>query len=344
VTNPQGPPNDPTAWGRAGNPGPSNQPTERIRGGQSPASPHSDATQPGQLPGRTEQFGAPRANVQQPPHASPPPRPGQPGGPLATPTEEPAAPNKKKRNLRSPLSLFLVLITVLALLVGGLIVAELIVRGKATDRIAQAAACETKDSATAKFGVAPLVLWQLATKHFTNISVETAGNQLRTAKGMKLQLNINDIRLQDSADSKGTIGLIDATVTWTSAGIKDTVTNSIPMLGKYVARDVKTHPNDGTVEMKGVVGDIVVKPTLANGTIRLEVITLNSVVNVFGTVVSKEDAQKKLDEYTSDLHLPLGIQADNISVTDAAVVAHFKATNANIPTSKSTQDDCFQSL
>jgi LmeA-like phospholipid-binding len=340
VTNPQGPPDDPTAWGRAGNQGPSNQPTQRIRGGQLHGGRPHDATQPGQLPGPTEQFGAPHANVQQPPYARPPAPPGPPRGPLATAKEEPATPMKKKRSLRDPLSLFLVLITVLALVVGGLIVAELIVRGKATDKIATAAACETKDSATAKFGVAPLVLWQLATKHYTNISVETAGNQLRTAKGMKLQLNINDIRLQDSPDSKGTIGSIDATVTWTKDGIKETITNSIPKLGKYVARSVTPHPNDNTVEMKGVVGDIVVKPVISNGTIRLQIISLNSLATL---ILSKEEAQKKLDEYTSDLHLPLGIQADQITVTPDAVVTHFKATNANIPANK-TQDDCFKNL
>ena len=64
-------------------------------------------------------------------------------------------------------------------------------------------ACEVKDKATAHFGVAPLVLWQIATQHFTNISVETAGNQFRDAKGMKLKININDVQLEDTAQLQG---------------------------------------------------------------------------------------------------------------------------------------------
>jgi hypothetical protein len=342
VTNPQGPPNDPTAWGRAGNQGPSNQPTERIRGGQLHGGRPQDATQPGELPGPTEQFGTSRANAQQPPYTPPPPRPGSARGPLSTPPkDEPAQPAKKKRKLAGGLSLFLVLIIVVSVVLAGAILAELIVRDKATNKIAQAAACETKDSATAKFGVAPLVLWQLATDHFTNISVETAGNQLRDAKGMKLQLDIKDIRLKDSTDSKGSIGSIDATITWRKTGIQETITNSIPKLGKYVARKVDTHPNDQTIEMKGVVGDIVVKPVVSNGTIRLQIVTLNSLASL---ILSKEEAQSKLDSYTSDLHLPLGIQADKITVTEDAVVAHFGAQNANLQANKAGEDDCFKNL
>ena len=101
----------------------------------------------------------------------------------------------------------------------------------ANTKVAQAVACEIKDQATASFGVAPLLLWQLATKHFTNISVSTAGNQIRDAKGMKVDINIKDVRLRDTSTSKGTIGSLDATIAWTSEGIKESVQNGIPLLG-----------------------------------------------------------------------------------------------------------------
>ncbi len=58
--------------------------------------------------------------------------------------------------------------------------------------------------ATASFGVAPLLLWQVATRHFTNISVETAGN--RDAKGMQIKLTIQNVRLKNTPNSRGTIG------------------------------------------------------------------------------------------------------------------------------------------
>ena len=46
--------------------------------------------------------------------------------------------------------------------------------------------------------------------------MSTAGNQIRDAKGMKIDININDVQLNGPQDSKGTIGSLDATITWTS--------------------------------------------------------------------------------------------------------------------------------
>ena len=46
------------------------------------------------------------------------------------------------------------------------------------------------------FGVVPPFLWQHFNKHYTNISVETAGNQVRDAKGMKV---IQDVVINHSS-------------------------------------------------------------------------------------------------------------------------------------------------
>ncbi len=153
---------------------------------------------PGPITEQTEQIGAANTGAR---------RPGSPRQPFptATPAPEPtegdeAAPAKKKRRLlRDPLSIVLVLIIVVALVITGLVVGELFARRTANTKIAQVVACEVKDQATAKFGVTPLVLWQLATQHFTNISVETAGNQIRDAKGMKMQFTIQNVELKDTA-------------------------------------------------------------------------------------------------------------------------------------------------
>ena len=96
-----------------------------------------------------------------------------------------------------------------SLVIAGLIGAELYVRHVANNKVAEAVACEVKDQATATFGVTPLVLWQIATKHFTNISVETAGNQIRDAKGMKIKLTIDNVQLKSTPTSKGTIGALE---------------------------------------------------------------------------------------------------------------------------------------
>ena len=110
---------------------------------------------------------------------------------------------RKRRFLRDPLSLSADLHHRVCALVAGLIGGELYARHVADTKVAEAVACEVKDQATASFGVAPLLLWQLATQHFTNISVSTAGNQIRDAKGMKIDINIKNVQLKSTSDVQG---------------------------------------------------------------------------------------------------------------------------------------------
>ena len=289
---------------------------------------------------QTEQFGT--ANPD-PPRASYPP----PLAPPAAPTTQPGAPDaepgpaKKKRRLRDPLSILLVLIIVVSLLLAGLIGAELYVRNQANNKVAEAVACEVKDKATAKFGVAPLVLWQMATQHFTNISVQTAGNQIRDAKGMQIKLTIDNVQLKSTSNSKGTIGALNADITWTSEGIKESVQNAIPILGPFVTNSVITSPADGTVELKGMLNDIKAKPVVSGAGLDLQIIDFNTL----GFTLPKETVQSTLDEFTSNLtkNYPLGIHADSVQVTSTGVQSHFSTQNATIPNGGTT-DPCFANI
>ena len=296
---------------------------------------------PVQRPDHGAPPGASRAGSQQAAYAPPPIPPAPPTDRLAAQPQQPGPDKKKRRRLRDPLAIVLILVIVLSLVIAGLIGAELYVRKTATDKVATAAACEAQDKATAHFGVAPLVLWQIATQHFTNISVETAGNQFRNAIGMKLQVNIKDVKLEDTANSKGSIGSIDATVTWTSDGIKQSIHNKLSKLADFVTSSVTTHPNDGTVELKGTLDDIVAKPVLSGGGIQLQIVSFNAL----GFKLPKESVQSTLDNYTSDAtkNLPLGIHADNVQVTGTGVVVHLSSQNATIPAGPNN-DPCFANV
>ncbi len=289
---------------------------------------------------QTEQFGAANPNPPRPSYPPPPAPPAAPTNRIAAPDAEPA-PVKKKRRLRDPLSILLVLIIVVSLLVAGLIGAELYVRNQANNKVAEAVACEVKDKATAKFGVAPLVLWQVATQHFTNISVQTAGNQIRDAKGMQIKLTIDNVQLKSTANSKGTIGALNADITWTSEGIKESVQNAIPILGPFVTNSVVTSPADGTVELKGMLNDIKAKPVVSGNGLQLQIIDFNTL----GFTLPKETVQSTLDEFLSNLtkNFPLGIHADSVQVTSTGVQSHFSTQNATIPTGGTT-DPCFANV
>jgi hypothetical protein len=344
VTNPQGPPNEgPSTWARPGNQGPfghppTERPTEQLHPGDAVQGPPTVVSQG---PQQTEQLSAPHAGVQRPGHQPPPTPPRGPAQKQGAPNQEPAPVKSKRRFLRDPLSILLVCIIVFALVIGGLIGGELYARHRADTKVAQAVACEVKDQATASFGVAPLMLWQLATNHFTNISVETAGNQIRDAKGMKLAINIKDVRLASSGNSKGTIGALDATITWTADGIKQSVQNAIPVLGPFVTNSVVTHPADGTIELKGMLDNITAKPVVSGNGLELQIVSFNAL----GFTMPRESVQSTLDDFTANLtsNYPLGIHADSVQVTDTGVVSHFSTQNASIPAGNDN-DPCFADI
>ncbi|OBI84033.1 DUF2993 domain-containing protein [Mycobacterium sp. E740] len=275
-------------------------------------------------------------NQPPPPHGQvPPPAPPQQG----PPTEPPPSGSKLKNLFRDPLSIVLVVVIVVALALAAVLGGELYARHRADDVVARATSCVVEDEASASFGVMPPFLIQHMTGHYTNIHVETAGNQIRDAKGMKVQLSIDDVRLEDTADSGGSIGSLVADISWSSEGIRQTITDSIPLIGSFVS-GVTTNPSDGTIELQGALGSIRAKPAVADGGITLQVLELTGL----GFTLPRETVQPALDAFTTQLtkNYPLGIKADSVEVTDSGVVSRFSTHNAQIP--KDNQDPCFAEL
>ncbi len=128
-------------------------------------------------------------------------------------------------------TIVLIVVIVIALVVGGLAGGELYARHRADTILIEVAECVVEDGVTISFGVNPPFLWQHITGHYTNISVTTDGDRVQSADGMTAEVTLKDVRLQDSADSKGTIGSLNATLSWKSAGIKDTVAANLPGVG-----------------------------------------------------------------------------------------------------------------
>jgi LmeA-like phospholipid-binding len=310
VTNPQGPPpQDPSVWGRPGDNGPPTQPVGQA------------VPPPAQQYPSTAEFPA-----------------GSPYSP--SPPQDPAAPGKAKRRFRfrgDPVSIILVLVIVAALGIAGLVGGELYARNRANSVVAAATQCVVQDGVTASFGPTPFLLQHL-TGHYTNISIHTAGHNIRDAKGMKADININDVDLHGNADSKGTIGELDANITWTSAGIQETIQDAIPLIGSLV-NSVTTNADAGTIELSGAMGlgGVTVKPQVSGGALTLQVYK----VTALGAIVPHETAQTALNTFTAALlkQYPLGIKADSVQVTNDGVVAHFSTHNATIP--PGGQDPCF---
>jgi hypothetical protein len=269
------------------------------------------------------------------------PQPAQPPVPPTPPAvvTEPEPEEPRRRGLfGDPLSIALALVIVVALALAALIGAELYARNKADTIVAKAVSCVVQDSAKASFGIRPFLL-QHFTHSYRNMEVETAGNQIREAKGMKLTLHLDDVQIRPTAESAGTLGSLDADVDWTSDGIKQTVAGMIPLIGSLVS-GVTTSPSDGTLEVQGPLGSVTIKPEAVDGALKLTVLKVTGL----GMTLPRESAQPALDVFTDQLtkNLPMGIHADNVQVTDSGVTAKFVTRNATIPNGQ--QDPCFAGL
>ena len=193
-----------------------------------------------------------------------------------------------------------------------------------------------KDGVTISFGVNPPFLWQHITGHYTNISVVTAGKNVQDADGMTADVTLKDVRLQDSADAKGTIGSLEATLTWKSAGIKDTVAANLPGVGNLVT-GVSTDPAAGTIVLEAGDNSVTAKPVVADGNLDLQVLDVKGPLPKDAVQTALNNLTKKLND-----NYPLGIHADSVEVTDTGVVGKFSSQNASIP--KEDANPCFARL
>jgi hypothetical protein len=267
--------------------------------------------------------------------------PGGQGAPLppSSPEEKDSLLTKVTNLFRDPLSIVLVAVIVLALVLAGVLGGELYARSRADKVVSRVVSCVVQDQAKVSFGAVPPFLWQHMNGRYTNITVQTAGNQIRQAVGMKVDMDIKDVRLTDTATTSGSVGSLRANITWSSEGIKKTIQDAIPLVGSFMT-GVSTNPSAGTIELQGPLGSITAKPAVEDNGISLQITQLTGL----GFTLPRETVQPALDAFTAQLtkNYPMGIHADSVRVTDSGVVSQFSTQNASIP--KGQQDPCFSGL
>src|SRR6201997_2687631 len=99
------------------------------------------------------------------------------------PTRQPRPKQFRLRIFRDPLSIVLVVVIVGTLGFAALLGCELYARHRGTSVLEKVVECVAGDHASVSLGTRQLLL-QLMTGNFPEISIETAGNQFREAKGM----------------------------------------------------------------------------------------------------------------------------------------------------------------
>lgn len=319
------PPPDPSTHRiprQGGQPGP----TERIPAQRPPG--------PGQRPG----FDAPTEKIRQPPPPGGYPPPGGQSAPYAGApgAPPPEADKPRKSGLKSPRAIILIVIIVLALIFGLAAGAELIARWRAASVLDSVVNCITQDDSDVSFSTTPPFLYQYLTSDYAQISVETSGAKIREAEGMKADVTLSDIRLEDSGDSQGTIGSINATISWTSEGIQKSLADNVPLIGGSIDK-VTTDASAGTISIEAFGSTFSAKPTVVNGALSMDLVDVD--IDLVKTTI--DDLMEKLKD-----NYPLGIKADSVKVTDTGVEAQFSSQNATIPKGEggSDLDKCFENV
>jgi LmeA-like phospholipid-binding len=243
-------------------------------------------------------------------------------------SQEEAVANRLQ-SLKNPTSIVLIAVITVALMCAGLLGGELYTRHWAQTMLTAMVKCMVDDDANVSIATAPPMLVQIVTGRYTEITIATAGKQLRSAKGMTVVVEITDLHLQHSGASAGTIGSLNAAIGWTDDGMKRTAQEANPLLGGFVT-GVTTDPSAGTIAVQGQLGSVTAKPAVADGGLRLQVKSLTGL----GLPLPADGLQSILDTLATDMKkdLPTGLRVDGVQVTDTGVAAHFSARNVSIPT------------
>ena len=239
---------------------------------------------------------------------------------------------------------------VIGLVAAGLLASELYARHRAESVVAAATECLVQDKASVSFGATPLLL-QLATGHYRNISIHTAGNRIGNARGMKADVQIDDVRLDGDADGMGAVGALDVMITWSADGIRQSIQEAISPLRGLVT-GVQTNPDEGTIKLQGNLGSVTAGPQVTDGRVALQVVDVTGL----GLLLPSETVQSALDAFTTHIteNYPLDIHADSVQITYDGVTAHYSTRDTPIPQgnqgnqgnrgNKDNQDPCFANL
>ncbi|WP_072690701.1 LmeA family phospholipid-binding protein [Rhodococcus marinonascens] len=160
------------------------------------------------------------------------------------------------------------------------------------------------------------VLLQSVDKNTPYITIDSDDTKFGPAQGMQVHARVNDIRIEDTADSSGTIGSSEARVNWSTAGILTTLQEQA--FGSLIS-GVTADSNAGTLKFDvgpGGLAGLTVKPTVTNGLVDVETVG----AEILGFGLPTDLVNGIVQTLTSSLQTyPLGMQPTSLQVTDDAI-------------------------
>ncbi|NLE78925.1 MAG: DUF2993 domain-containing protein [Rhodococcus sp.] len=221
----------------------------------------------------------------------------------------------------------LIVMIVVAALVVALIAAELFVRNQVKSCMAQQ--FETQLGSQVDVGLAwkPVLLQSLDNK-VPYVTIDSDDSSFGPARQMEVHARVDDIQIERTAESSGTIGSSEADIHWTTEGILATLQEQT--FGGLIS-GVEADSNAGTLTFSvGPAGlaEMTVKPTAAGGTVNID--TTGAEILGFGLPTDLVDGI--VQTLTDSLQTyPLGMAPTSVTVTDEAIDISLEGGSYTMP-------------
>ncbi|NLG56674.1 MAG: DUF2993 domain-containing protein [Rhodococcus sp.] len=176
------------------------------------------------------------------------------------------------------------------------------------------------------------VLWQSIDKKVPYVTLRSDDTSFGPAVGMNVDARINDVRLEQTPDSNGTVGSSTAEVQWTTEGILATMAQQ--PFGSLIG-NVTANPEAGTLTFSvgtGGLVDLEVRPFITdNGAEKaVQVETKSARILGFGLPTDLVDGVVQIiTEALQDY--PLGMTPTDIAVTDAGIEVSLAGGQYTLP-------------
>lgn len=221
----------------------------------------------------------------------------------------------------------LVVLVLVAALLGG----ELYFRQQIKSCLAGQLESEIGSQVDVGLGWKPILI-SLVDRQVSSVTLDSNDARFGPAEGMTVHAEVEDVNLEQNADSNGTIGSSSADIAWSTDGIARTLQSQ--GIGALVS-GVTSDASAGTLSFAvGGLAQLTVKPAVSGD--RVDVQTVDASILGLGIPTDLVDSivgvlSDSLQQY------PLDMTPTSLTVTDSGIALSLEGGQYSIPPQQQTQ-------
>ncbi|MEV0249235.1 DUF2993 domain-containing protein [Nocardia sp. NPDC050712] len=225
-------------------------------------------------------------------------------------------------------TLTIALAVVVALLVSLLIGGEAYARHRIANCVSAQFEQEMGSKIDVGFGVKPLLITYLDDK-IGKVTVDSDDTKFGPAVGMVVHAEFHDLEMVDGGRGGGTIGSSSADVTWSNAGIEETLAGLVTGVSSSKSSGVLT------LKVLGGLAELEVKPVVKNGVVQVE----TQSAALLGMGLPTDLVQGIVDVISKSLQsYPFNMTPTEISVTDDGIAVRLSGGATELPAAQGGSD------